>query len=1049
MWDPNIGMGTVTHQNIGYLFPMGPYYWLFDRLGVPDWVAQRLWLGSLLFAAGVGVLYLLRTFGLRGPGVVVAALAYMLTPYTLDYAARISVLLMPWAALPWMIGLMRKALRDGGWRYPALFALVVQVVGGVNATALVFAGLGPSLWIVYSWLVAREVQWRRALGVTVRTGVLTIVTSLWWIAGLAIQGGYGLDVLKYTETVEAVARTSTPNEILRGLGYWFFYGQDRLGPWIEAAENYTQRPVVIIAGYVLVALALLAAGVRALAAPGVLRRRCCSSASSSRSARIRTASPTPLGARVQGVRHRLDRRARAAQHGARGAARRARDRGAARRRHERGVAALRRNARPVLAVGSVGDRRRAAARELPGAVRRHVLRQEPAAARGHPAVLERRGAATSTRAATRRGCSSCRAADFASYRWGNTVDPITPGLMDRPVRRPRADPVGRPGHGRSAERARPPHPGRARSIRTGSPRCARRMGVGDVVLRNDIQYERYDLVSAARARRACSRQCPGSAPRRDSGRRPRRTLAAAARGRVHARVAPANEAPPAPVVVYPGRRTRRRSCAPESTQQALMIAGDGEGLVDAADVGLLDGAGIVQYSGTYDTPEKLRAALERRHRCSWSPTRTAGRRAGGPRCATTSASPSSRARSRSATTSATRGSTCSRPSDDAARSTMDQRGVEWATATSYGNTITYTPEDARRARVRRRRRDRVAGAARSAPAIGQMIRVDLDDPITTDRVNLVQPINGGRDRYITKVQAPVRRQGHRSTPSSTARRARRPVRRSSFDSAARSRTLEIEVTGRNVGNRRLHGIANAVGLRRGARARRRHDRHAGAGVARWCACRPICSTRPGRLARSSARRRHEPGSRRADPAASAIRSRPSRASSRCRPARRSRSPAPRGSTSEAGARALAAVLGDGADGAAVVRSRRRARPCRVASAVAPSRRSTATSPPRGRRRSSTCADQYVDYDAPGADHVRPHGPRRRRRRPPLGADPHPARGRRRRARPHAARRSPTKPGENATATVPLSFAPVTGSHVRVTIVDVREASTFNYYAHGL
>ena len=37
-------------------------------------------------------------------------------------------------------------------------------------------------------------------------------------------------------------------------------------------------------------------------------------------------------------------------------------------------------------------------------------------------------------------------------------------------------------------------------------------------------------------------------------------------------------------------------------------------------------------------------------------------------------------------------------------------------------------------------------------------------------------------------------------------------------------------------------------------------------------------------------------------------------------------------------------------------------------------------------------------------------------------------------------------GENATATVPLAFAPVTGSNVRVTIVDVREAITFNYYA---
>ncbi len=94
MWDPVVGMGTVTHQNIGYLFPMGPFYWGLERLGAPDWVAQRLWLGSIVFAAGAGVLALMRTFGLRGPGVVVAALAYMLSPYSLDYAARISVLLL-------------------------------------------------------------------------------------------------------------------------------------------------------------------------------------------------------------------------------------------------------------------------------------------------------------------------------------------------------------------------------------------------------------------------------------------------------------------------------------------------------------------------------------------------------------------------------------------------------------------------------------------------------------------------------------------------------------------------------------------------------------------------------------------------------------------------------------------------------------------------------------------------------------------------------------------------------------------------------------------
>src|SRR4029078_10324391 len=57
------------------------------------------------------------------------------------------------------------------------------------------------------------------------------------------------------------ATPRSPNEILRGLGSGFFYAGDRVGPWIESASQYTQRPVVLIAGYGLAALRLLAAGV--------------------------------------------------------------------------------------------------------------------------------------------------------------------------------------------------------------------------------------------------------------------------------------------------------------------------------------------------------------------------------------------------------------------------------------------------------------------------------------------------------------------------------------------------------------------------------------------------------------------------------------------------------------------------------------------------------------------------------------------------------------------------------------------------------------------
>jgi arabinofuranan 3-O-arabinosyltransferase len=261
MWDPNIGLGTVTHQTIGYLWPMGPWFWAFDQAGVPDWVAQRLWVATVMVAAGVGVLYLLRTLGLRHvPSVVAAALVYELSPYVLHYAARISVILLPWAALPWLIALVQRSLQSRSWRAPAAFALVVATAGGVNATALVLVGVGPLVWLPFAVRVHGDATWRDAGRAVVRIGVLSTLTSLWWIAGLWVQGGWGIDILRYTETVETVARTSLSSEVLRGLGYWFFYGGDKLGSWIEPGRSYTQNLPLIAIGFALPLLAFAAVG---------------------------------------------------------------------------------------------------------------------------------------------------------------------------------------------------------------------------------------------------------------------------------------------------------------------------------------------------------------------------------------------------------------------------------------------------------------------------------------------------------------------------------------------------------------------------------------------------------------------------------------------------------------------------------------------------------------------------------------------------------------------------------------------------------------------
>ena len=259
MWDPSVAAGTVTHQNIGYLLPQGPFYWLFARVDVPMWVAQRIWMGTVLFAAGAGVRYLARTLGVNGPGVIVAALAYQLSPYFLQYIQQTSAILLPWAGLGWLVAFAMVAVRRGGWRYPALFGLVVAFVGATNATSLIYAGIAPVAWLFYAVFVLRDAPARRAFSAAVKMGLLSLGVSTFWIAGLRIEGAYGINILRYTETLPAIAGTSLASEVVRGLGYWYFYGSDRLGPWKQAAVKLEENAWLLVTSFAVPALGVVGA----------------------------------------------------------------------------------------------------------------------------------------------------------------------------------------------------------------------------------------------------------------------------------------------------------------------------------------------------------------------------------------------------------------------------------------------------------------------------------------------------------------------------------------------------------------------------------------------------------------------------------------------------------------------------------------------------------------------------------------------------------------------------------------------------------------------
>ena len=76
-------------------------------------------------------------------------------------------------------------------------------------------------------------------------------------------------------------------------------------------------------------------------------------------------------------------------------------------------------------------------------------------------------------------------------------------------------------------------------------------------------------------------------------------------------------------------------------------------------------------------------------------------------------------------------------------------GVKSITASDYGNDLQFLPED--RAAVALDGDTQTAWQTSAfADPVGQWWQVDLDHPVTTDHVNLLQVVNGSPTRWITK-----------------------------------------------------------------------------------------------------------------------------------------------------------------------------------------------------------------------------------------------------------------------------------------------------------
>ena len=739
MWDPNVGLGTVTHQNIGYLWPLGPYYWLMDTVGLPDWVAQRIWLGTIILAAGLGVRFMLKELRWVGAGATVAAFAYALSPYLLDYGARISVILLPFAGLPWLVALMARGLRRGDWRSAAWFAVVTLTVGGVNATSLLLVMVAPVLWALYATFVTHEVTSQRLVGTALRMGSLTLLTSLWWMAGLSIQGRYGIPILRYTETYRTVANASSATEVLRGLGYWFFYGRDALGAWIAPAVTMTQAVPALALSFLLPGLAVVAALLTRWTHRGYF------------------ALLLGIGVVVSVGSHPWDH---PSLYGAAFKAWTTTESGLAFRSTPRAVPLVALGLAVFLGAGVAAVSRRWPGWHLPLSLfvlvavcanaswlfRGQMVDQNLDRSEDVPAYWKKVGAALD------RGNRSTRAyempgTDFASYRWGNTVDPVTPGLTDREYVARELIPYGTPPSADLLNAYDTPLQQGSIDPDTIAP-LARLLGVGSIVHRADLAYERFRTPRPRPTYRLLTSadgigRPRGFGPRTEN--RPNPELPQTD-GLDLAQPADDGSEPPA-VSIFPVQN-RRDVARTASATAPVLLSGDGSGIVSLAAAGGLQADRPVLYAGTLvQDQDLLRQSLgqpgasivvtdsNRRQARRWGTVRD-------------NDGYTERAGEQPLVVDAADNRLEVFPgSSDASRSVTQQDGPVDAAASRYGNPVSYTPAD--------RAANAVDGdpatawrTAAFAKAEGEFLELTFDRPVTASELTILQSQRRG-NRWIT------------------------------------------------------------------------------------------------------------------------------------------------------------------------------------------------------------------------------------------------------------------------------------------------------------
>ena len=261
-WLPDPALGTANY-NLG-LAPLDAVSALIQQAGLSPEATVRMLRFPLYAVAGWGALRVFREVSDDSDlasGRVATAVAYVCVPYAVVGASSMAALL-PYALFPWQTLVLIKALRGAdslrslrSWRYPALFALIFFLMSGMNVGAVPLLQLVAIPAVVYFVRRSNGTSWLRLLIVVAQCGLLSFAVSLYWLIPAITAAGAGQTIADNSETLEGIVASSSWSEVIRGLGLWPMYGANASGPWQPGFVSYLQSFAVIAASFLIVVMA--------------------------------------------------------------------------------------------------------------------------------------------------------------------------------------------------------------------------------------------------------------------------------------------------------------------------------------------------------------------------------------------------------------------------------------------------------------------------------------------------------------------------------------------------------------------------------------------------------------------------------------------------------------------------------------------------------------------------------------------------------------------------------------------------------------------------